>query len=266
MAYGQPLLTGNTLIRNLKGFCLWTLIMNLTVFPLMIAWTVISVALFPIGFLFWKVITRWDAARIMRHFVWIYGRVWIAIMVPFVRFTREGFKEEKIKSSCIFVLNHLSFFDTYCLALIPFHNVIFVVRSWPFKMFWYAPFMHLAEYMNAESMGWKEMCMTSKEKLVKGVGLLFFPEAHRSRDGKIGRFHSGAFRIALETGVPIVPLCIMGTDVLFPPGRWFLKPARVHLRALKPVNPRDFSGPNAHIEMRKQVKNMMAQAISSIKP
>jgi 1-acyl-sn-glycerol-3-phosphate acyltransferase len=239
--------------------------MNFTTFPLIVIWTIISFLLFPLGFVFWKAITRWDVHRIMRHFIWIYGRAWIAIMAPFVRFKRECFQENNIDASNIFVLNHLSFFDTYCLALIPFYDVVFVVRSWPFKMFWYAPFMHLAEYVDAESMGWEDLYNASKEKLLKGAGLAFFPEAHRSRDGKLGRFHSGAFKMALATGVKIVPLCLMGTDVLLPPGRWFLKPASVYLRALKPVDPRDFDGPNAHIEMKKFVKNMMAQTLSLMK-
>ena len=55
------------------------------------------------------------------------------------------------------------------------------------------------------------------------------PEAHRSRNGKLGRFYSGAFKVAVETGVPVVPLCITGTDEMLPPGRWWLRPARVCL-------------------------------------
>ena len=97
--------------------------MNLTVYPLTVLWTLLGIMLFPFLFLLWKGITRWEAGRIMRHFVWIYGRVWMVIMAPFVRFRREGFDRMDAKIPCLLVVNHLSFFDTYCMALLPFFDI-----------------------------------------------------------------------------------------------------------------------------------------------
>jgi 1-acyl-sn-glycerol-3-phosphate acyltransferase len=238
--------------------------MNSVVLPLMLVWTVLGILLFPALFPVWKITTRWSRVRIMRHMIWLYGSGWLAIMAPFVRFNREDLDREEIKPPCILVVNHLSFFDIFCLALMPYNNVSLTVRAWPFKMLWYAPFMHLAGYLNVESMPWKKIIRAAVEILSEEGGILFFPEGHRSRTGRLQRFHSGAFKLAVETGTKIVPLCMAGTDELLPAGRWWLKPARVTLRALKPVDPAAFTGPSAHRAIQKVVKHQLAQSLMEI--
>jgi 1-acyl-sn-glycerol-3-phosphate acyltransferase len=53
---------------------------------------------------------------------------------------------------------------------------------------------------------------------------VLFPEGHRSRDGKIGQFKSGSFYLAIQAGVPVVPITLNGT-------RAVLKPDTYHVRA-----------------------------------
>lgn len=241
------------------------ILMNLVAYPLLILWTLFGIMVFlP---LFWVVRAAkgWDSGRTMRKLVWLYGRGWMASVFPFVRFRREGFKGHGLRPPCIFVVNHLSFLDTYCMAALPFWDLVFAVRSWPFRMFWYAPFMRLAGYLDVESMTWEESAEACRKIFAKGGSVLFFPEGHRSRTGSLQRFYSGAFRLAVETGVSLVPLCLAGTDVLLPPTRWWLHPARVRLRMLPPVTPDEFAGPSGHVAMRKQVKAMMATALEEMR-
>ena len=244
--------------------CLVVPLMNLTVFPLILLWTALGMILSPVGFVIWKITTRWDADRIMRQFVWIYGRGWLLIMAPFVRFKRVGAEARKFKPPCILVVNHYSFFDTYCMALLPFSDAAFAIRAWPFKMFWYAPFMHLAGYLNVEAMEWQKISETTAKIISKNGALLFFPEGHRSRNRQLQRFYSGAFKLAIETGAKIVPLCLSGTDELLLPGRWWLRPAQVTLKALDPVDPKDFTGDGAHRTMCKVVREMMARSLGEM--
>ncbi len=241
-----------------------TVLMNLTAYPLMVLWTLFGILSFTPLFLLWKLATRWPAERIMRHFVWLYGRGWLLIMSPFVRFERDGLKADKFNAPAILVVNHLSFFDTYCMALLPCFNVNFAVRAWPFKMFFYSFFMRLAGYLDVESLDWNECLIAGRRILTQPALQLFFPEGHRSRDRQLQRFYSGAFRLATETGTKLVPLCITGTDTLLPPGRWWLQPARIRLRALDPVDPADFPGPTGHVAMRKAVKQMMQQNLDEM--
>jgi len=240
-------------------------LMNLGIAFMLIIMTILGIIIFPFSFVLWKVVTGWKAERIMRLFIWIYGKGWLGIVSPFIHFRRRGFRENVAGPPCIFVVNHLSFFDTFFMGALPFSDVIFAIRSWPFKMIWYAPFVRLAHYFDVERMGWDKTLKASKDVLAKGGSLLFFPEAHRSRDGELGRFFSGAFKVAIHTGVAIVPLCITGTDELFPPGRWWFKPAYVQLKALKPVDPSSFPGESGHMQMRKAVKRIMSESVREIK-
>ncbi len=125
--------------------------------------------------------------------------------------------------------------------------------------------MKLAQYLDVERLSWDETFRSSQKVLMGGGVLLLFPEAHRSRDGKIGRFYSGAFKISIATGYPVVPLCITGTDMLLPPGRWYLQPAKVKLKALAPVYPDAFPGENGHIEMRKFVKSIITDEVERMR-
>ncbi len=239
--------------------------MNLTVYPLLAFWTVTGIVLFPLMFVLWKGVTRWKTARIVRYFIWFYGRGWMLIIAPFVRFERENLHYTTDAGSSIIVVNHLSFFDTYCMAALPVYDIVFAVRSWPFRIFFYSRFMRLARYLDVESTDLDHIRESAVRTFGEGGCMLFFPEGHRSRTGEMQRFYSGAFKLAVQTGRPIVPLCITGTDTLLPPGRFWLQPARVKLRALPPIDPARFRGPTAHLELRRSVKRAMGESLEQMR-
>jgi 1-acyl-sn-glycerol-3-phosphate acyltransferase len=249
---GRPLWLGRMVLTN----CVF--------YSVMLFWTVCGALLFPVGFPLWKLCTGWPSSRIMRHFIWIYGRIWVFLTFPFLGIRPARFPGP-VTTPGILVVNHLSFLDTYVMGALPFSDVVFAVRAWPFKMFWYAPFMKLAEYMNVEEMGWEGCLEACKRLFASRAHVLFFPEGHRSKDGKLQRFYSGPFKISVETGVPVIPLCITGTDDVLPSSRLWVKPARIRLEVLSPVYPSAFFGPDGHIEMRKHVKRQMADHLSLMK-
>lgn len=237
-------------------------LLNLTFYPLMMLWIVSGILVAPLLLVLWKVATGWDFGRIMRHLISLHGYGLIVIVSPFVRFRPEGL--ERIATPCIMVVNHLSFFDSYFMASLPFHDIIFAVGAWPFKMYWYTAFMRLARYLDVEQGDWNGVVTTCAESFSKRGTVLFFPEGHRSRTGELQPFFSGAFKLAKETGVPVVPLCITGTDVMLPPGRFALHPATVRLKVLEPLHPDDFSGKLGHLAMREATRERMATALAQM--
>ena len=56
----------------------------------------------------------------------------------------------------------------------------------------------------------------AKEKIVNGTSVLFFPEGTRSKTGEMGPFKKGAFKMALDLGLPILPVTIKGTRAILP--------------------------------------------------
>lgn len=237
-------------------------LLNLLFYPLMVLWIAVGVVASPLCILVVKLATRWDLGRVIRYLISIHGYGLIVIVSPFVRFRGEGF--DNIRRPCILVVNHLSFFDSYFMAALPTFDIIFAVGAWPFKMYWYTLFMRMARYLDVEKGDWGEVLATCTESFGRKGAVLFFPEGHRSRTGRLQPFYSGAFRLSKETGIPIVPLCITGTDKLLPPGRFVLHPARVTLRALPAVDPAQFPGKNGHLSMRRAVRDLMAHKVAEM--
>ncbi|MCD6430491.1 MAG: 1-acyl-sn-glycerol-3-phosphate acyltransferase [Deltaproteobacteria bacterium] len=241
--------------------------MNLWVYPLLFLWTLFGLLISPVAFCFWKVATGWSVARIIRHFIWLYGRGWMVIVAPFVSFEMKGFDNHyRSRTPCVYIINHLSFFDTFCMAMQPVSDIAFAVRAWPFRrLFWYTTFMWLARYLDVEELGFAESTEQSRAIVAAGGSILFYPEGHRSRDGQLQRFYSGAFLLAIKLDVPLVPLCISGTDILLPPGAFRMHPAKIRMHALALVDPAAFSGPEAHVTIRKQVKDAMARELADMR-
>jgi 1-acyl-sn-glycerol-3-phosphate acyltransferase len=238
--------------------------MNIWVYSLLVLWTVIGVILSPLQIVFLRWRHQWPVDRAVRHIIWMYGRGWLVLISPFVPFRREGLTPDQLPERCVFVINHLSFFDTYFMAGLPHSDVTFAVRSWPFKMFWYRLFMRLANYLEVEDLSWQETTARGTEVLNHGGSVLFFPEGHRSRDGQIQRFYSGAFQLAVAAQCPVVPLCITGTDILLPPGRKSLRPCRVQLRILPPVAVDGYQHEGGHLALKKKVKSQMVKALEEM--
>ena len=239
-------------------------LMNIWVYSLLIGWTVIaSVIAFP-ALVLWRLLTQWSFAKIMRLLVWIYGRGCIFVFRPFTRFQCCHLSRERMPSPGIIVMNHLSFFDTYLLCLLPEFDINICLRSWPFRMVWYSFFMRIADYLDMESSSWEAIVIAAEKVKRKKHYMIIFPEGHRSRTGKPRRFYSGAFKLATQLNLPILPLCVTGMHALQPPGRWWLKPAQIKLKLLPPVYPDTYSGERAHVDMRKDVRRQMVDAIEQM--
>lgn len=77
---------------------------------------------------------------------------------------------------------------------------------------------------------------TAKEKISGGTSVLFFPEGTRSRSGDLGAFKKGAFKMALDLGLPILPITIRGTRAILPPDTLDIFPGRVDLIIHPPID------------------------------
>ncbi len=67
--------------------------------------------------------------------------------------------------------------------------------------------------------------LNAAKKIIKnGTSVIFFPEGTRSRTGQMGDFKKGAFYMALDLGIPVLPITIIGTGKILPPTRWISSP------------------------------------------
>ena len=169
----------------------------------------------------------------LRRAIRFYGFVLVRL-ISFLDPVRVEFCGDHLPAPAIFVANHNSAIDPYLFGLIVTENGF--VTSWPFKIPIYNVFMCLAGYVNAEA-GWEEVRENCRQLLKAGSSVTIWPEGHRSRDGRLGRFKNGAFALSVETGFPVVPVCILGSNRVLPPGARMLRPGKVRLVVLEPVYP-----------------------------
>ena len=81
----------------------------------------------------------------------------------------------------------------------------------------------------------REACRLAAEDIRRGHSLVIAPEGTRSYTGRLEPFKKGAFHVALETRVPIVPVVIKNATPLLPPGGTFVRPGTVAVEILEPV-------------------------------
>src|SRR5215470_19237904 len=73
----------------------------------------------------------------------------------------------------------------------------------------------------------KRMWRLTQDAIDAGTSLIIFPEAKRTRDGKVDEFQDGGFRVAQQLGVPIVPVSLVGSFQHFRTGHWMLWPGTI---------------------------------------
>ncbi|XP_010447697.1 PREDICTED: 1-acyl-sn-glycerol-3-phosphate acyltransferase 1, chloroplastic [Camelina sativa] len=176
--------------------------------------------------------------RKFHHFI---AKIWASISIyPFYKITIEGL--ENLPSSdtaAVYVSNHQSFLDIYTLLSLgkSFKFIsktgIFVIPiiGWAMSMMGVVPLKRMDPRSQMDCL---KRCM---ELLKKGASVFFFPEGTRSKDGQLGPFKKGAFSVAAKTGVPVVPITLMGTGKIMPTGsEGILNHGEVRVIIHKPIH------------------------------
>jgi 1-acyl-sn-glycerol-3-phosphate acyltransferase len=89
---------------------------------------------------------------------------------------------------------------------------------------------------------------------------MVFAEGTRSRDGRLLPFKSGAFRLAIETGVPVLPVAVNGTGPGMPKGSPWVRPCEAWARILEPV-PTTGLKPEDAVKVRDEVRRRIAAVL-----
>ena len=177
--------------------------------------------------------THRRSMRAFRLMIARYGQLVLASMAPFVRIFCER-PAEPLPQPCIYICNHRSGSDPFLMAKLP-GEIVQVVNAWPFRLPILGWFAKWSGYLSVREMPFGAFLKTAAHRLEQGVCIAGFPEGTRSGEGPMGPFHSALFRVALDTGVPIIPVCISGNERIPPKGSWWLNPGRIQIRMLAPV-------------------------------
>jgi len=98
------------------------------------------------------------------------------------------------------------------------------------------------------------------------AGQLFgiYPEGTRSPDGRLYRGRTGIGFLALHSGAPVIPVAMVGTERILPPGHRFPRPGRIEIRIGEPLEFAEFRGQPAGARQRRAVTDEVIQAIQKL--
>ena len=105
-----------------------------------------------------------------------------------------------------------------------------------------------------------ESLNAAKKKLVNGTSVVVFPEGTRSKTGTLGPFKRGAFKLAIDLGLPILPVTLINTRNVLPTGSFNILPAKVKMVIHKPVKIDSFDEKNMS-ELIEKVRNIISSEL-----
>lgn len=110
----------------------------------------------------------------------------------------------------------------------------------------------------------EQLLREGREWISRGASVAIFPEGTRSKDGEIHRFKAGAFLLAREAGVGILPVVLDGTKSLIGHNLLFNWGNRITIRVLPPVPASEVAASDPH-ELMERVHDDMCRALSEIR-
>jgi glycerol-3-phosphate dehydrogenase (NAD(P)+) len=161
-----------------------------------------------------------------------------AIIQPFFhlyfRLSRIGREHIPESGPVIFASNHRSFLDPFILGVCCRRPVYYVAKREIFANPLIAWFVgSLGAFPVHRGAGDGDMLDTARAILDRGDCLLIFPEGTRTRPGALGRPKRGVGRLALETGAPVVPVAMKGTEAVRK--GWIIRPHKIRVRIGRPL-------------------------------
>ena len=153
------------------------------------------------------------------------------LFLTYLRMKRMGREHIPAEGPVILASNHRSFFDPFIIGTMTRRPVYYVAKK---ELFGYSRLLGwvlnaLGAFPVDRGAGDQDSIDTAEAILNRGDIVLMFPEGTRTRPGSLGKPRRGVGRLALETGAPVVPIAIIGTEDIR--RGWRFRPRKVRLRA-----------------------------------
>jgi 1-acyl-sn-glycerol-3-phosphate acyltransferase len=233
--------------------------------PLFYAFVVLVIGLaFPVTALVWLVTLPFDrhhmaASRVLRF----HGEV-IVRAFPYWRVEVEGALPPP-PATFVVVPNHRSMVDALAVACLP-REMKWLGKQEAFRLPWLGWAFHLAGFVpvdRTDKVSGSAALARLRAYLAAGIPVGLFAEGTRSRDGSLRPFRPGPFKLAVDGGVPIVPVAISGAGRAMPADGLRVRPSRVRVRILPPI-------PTAGLRvedvdrLREETRTRIAEALGEI--
>lgn len=163
-----------------------------------------------------------------------------------------------------FIANHVNLFDPFVI----YSAIPQFVRGWELESHFKIPaygwmmqrFGNVPVPDENRPSDLKRMWRLTKAALDSGTSLIVFPEGSRTRDGRVGQFKDGVFRMAQQLGYPIVPVSIVGSFEFHRTGEWMLRPSKIVVRLHDTIGTKDVCKEDV-AALRDRVQRIVSQPV-----
>ncbi len=184
---------------------------------------------------------------------------------PFWRIRFEG-KWPKGKQAYVVVANHQSFLDIFLLSNLP-REMKWVAKKSLFDIPWVGWCFYMSGDIPVErgdAASAAKVFAKAKGYLENGMSVMLFPEGTRSMDGELLPFKVGAFKMAVDLGVPLLPIAVSGSAQGMPKGSPWVRPANLRVRILEPVSTKGMTDRNLRA-LRDGVRDTIGAAVKELR-
>ena len=170
----------------------------------------------------------------------------------------------------VVICNHQSHIDLAC-QLIFTPNIIFLTNQWVWHNPLYGLLIRHAEFYPVAN-GIDELMPKLKSLVDRGYSIAVYPEGHRSKDCRIMRFHKGAFHIAEQLGLDVIPMYLYGPGRILPPKTYHLNKGPLYIEVGDSIAPKVLASMGDtkaqaskmrkhYIEKYEQISNLIEQNV-----
>jgi 1-acyl-sn-glycerol-3-phosphate acyltransferase len=185
---------------------------------------------------------------------------------PLWKFTVSGDIPDNPRNPYVVVANHESFVDILLISHLPF-EMKWMSKSEFFKIPFVGWAMRLADDIRLErgdKQSGVDALLECRDRLDKKVSVMIFPEGTRSKSGELQEFKDGAFRLAIDAGVPILPLAVLGTRDALIKHDWRFGTSRAEVRVLDTI-PTDGLTQDDVADLRDRAHAQIAAALETMR-
>src|SRR3954471_10450308 len=171
---------------------------------------------------------------VVKPVFWLVRAVLGAAILVWFRVARHGREHIPKRGPVILAANHRSFLDPFVVGICMRRPVYFVAKQELFAKRWQGWLLNrLGAFPIKRGESDEESMQTALGVLARGGALVIFPEGTRHRTGPLHRPKRGVGRLALETGAPVVPIAILGSE--HARRGWRIRPVWVRVRCGRPL-------------------------------